>query len=373
MISPMMDAMSHKMECLHCSVCGIDSSRFFRRLLHFLNDNLFVGKFNIGDSFTGSNAVLGFASKKGRLLAFTWYRANLPRLNNRSKNHRQFAIVKVAHRSVASLREAHKCAFLINPNADVRGVFGRFCSNSMVGCVHALLAGLRRASLVGVDWIGPWRPLTLYLTLEQQWRAEVVPHLKGDIGPEVTRVPVKPGELKVWEATQRQRFSHNMMKAQLAFTQVVKDMNGAILKWFDNELFCPLGFIACSFGTRTVTASKEENGVIVSVLVANTFTVANVVVGSTVLDELKSHYPGKNLSDFVPTQLPDLLTNSQATRQGDEFCLAKDIEGFVLVDKDGKDILDGKGNGNRMPIGPALVERFKELANQEHKIACTAL
>jgi hypothetical protein len=61
------------------------------------------------------------------------------------------AIVKLAH-----LREAHTCAFLINPNADVRGVFGRFCSDSMVGCVHALLEGLRRASLVGLDWIAPF-------------------------------------------------------------------------------------------------------------------------------------------------------------------------------------------------------------------------
>ncbi len=104
-ISPIKDAMSHNMECLRCSVCCIDS--FFLRLLHFLNDNLFVGKFNIGDSFTGSNAALGFACKKGRLRTFTRYRANLPRFNNRRKNHRQFAIVKLAHRSVASLLEAH--------------------------------------------------------------------------------------------------------------------------------------------------------------------------------------------------------------------------------------------------------------------------
>jgi hypothetical protein len=197
--------------------------------------------------------------------------------------------------------------------------------------VHALLAGLSRASLVGLDWIGLWRPLTLYPTLEQQWRIQVVPHLKGDIGPEVTRVPVESGEVKVWEATQRQRFSRNMMKAQWAVTQIVKDMNGAILKWFDNELLCPLGFIACAFGTRTVTARKEEYGVIVSVLVASTFAVVNLVVGSRVLDKLKLHGLGKNLSDFVPMQLADLLTNGQAMLQGDKFCLAKDFGAHAYV------------------------------------------
>ena len=72
------------------------------------------------------------------------------------------------------------------------------------------------------------------------------------------------------------------------------------------------------------------------------------MAGSRDLDELKSHYPGKNLSDLVPTQLADRLTNGPAMRQGDKFCLAKYIEGLVLVDKDGKDILGGKGN--RMPI-----------------------
>jgi hypothetical protein len=369
MISPMMNAMSHHMECSRCSVCGVDS--VFRRILRFANDDLFVGKLNIGDSFTGSDAALRFALAKGRLPAFTRYRANLPRFNKRRREHQPFATVKLAHRGVASLREAHKRPFLINPNADVQGIFGRFCSDSMVGCVHALLAGLRRASLMGVDRLGPWRPLTLYPTLEQQWHAEVVPYLIGGMGPEVIHVPVSPEELKAWQVTQRQRFCHNMMKAQWAFTQIVKDMVGAILEWFDNELFCPLGFIACSFRTRTVLARKEANGAIVRVLVANEFAVANLVVGFRVLDELKSHYPGKDLSDFVPTQLADLLTNGQAMRQGDEFCLAKDIEGFVLVDKDRKDILDGKGN--KTPVGPAPVERYQELANQVHPIVCTVL
>ena len=370
MIGPMMEAMSHHMECSRCSVCGIDS--IFRRLLHFLEDDLFVGKFNIGDSFTGSVAASRLAAKRGMSASKGYINCNKFKLFTESrKKHKQFVIVKLAHRGVASLRGAHKRAFLINPNANVRGAFGRFCTDSMVGCVHALLAGLRRASLVGVDRLGPWMPLTLYPTLEQQWHAEVVPYLVGNVGRDVARVPVDQGELKAWEETQRQRFCRNMMKAQWALTQVVNDVRAAILQWFDNELFCPLGFIACSFRTRTVKARKEENGAIVSVLVANKFAVANLVVGSRVLDELKSHYPGKNLPDFVPTQLADLLTNGQAMGQADEFCLAKDIEGFVLVDKDGKDILDGKGN--RVPVGPAPVERFEDLANQVHPIVCTVL
>ncbi len=63
MNSPMMDALSHNLECSRCSVCGIES--FFRRLLHILDGHLFVGKFNSGDSFTGSNAARALATKRG--------------------------------------------------------------------------------------------------------------------------------------------------------------------------------------------------------------------------------------------------------------------------------------------------------------------
>ncbi len=72
-----------------------------------------------------------------------------------------------------------------------------------------------------------------------------------------------------------QRYGHNMMKAQWAFTQIVADMTGAILKWFHRELFCPLGFIACAIQMRTVRARKEEDGTIVDVLIANKFALAN--------------------------------------------------------------------------------------------------
>ena len=50
MIGPMMNAMSHNLESSSTSVCGIDS--FFRKLLHFVKGHLFVGKFNLFDSFT---------------------------------------------------------------------------------------------------------------------------------------------------------------------------------------------------------------------------------------------------------------------------------------------------------------------------------
>jgi hypothetical protein len=203
------------MECSRCSVCGVDS--VFLRILRFANDGLFVGKLNIGDSFTSSDAAFRFALAKGRLPAFTQYRANLPCFNKRRRKDQPFATVKLALRGVASLREAHKRPFLINPNADVQGVFGRFCSDSMLGCVHTLLAGLRRASLIGVDRLGPRRLLTLHPTLEQQWHTEMVPYLQGGMGPEFTHVPVSPKELKAWQVTLRQRFCHNMMKAQWAF------------------------------------------------------------------------------------------------------------------------------------------------------------
>ncbi len=53
--------------------------------------------------------------------------------------------------------------------------------------------------------------------------------------------------------------------------------------------------------------------------------------------------------------------------QAAEFSLGKDIEGFVLVDKDGRDILDK--DGIPMPVGPAPLERSEELATQVHDIA----
>lgn len=103
MIGPMMEAMSHHMECSRCSVCGIDS--IFRRLLHFLEDDLFVGKFNIGDSFTGSVAASRLAAKRGMSASKGYINCNKFKLFTESrKKHKQFVIVKLAHRGVASLR-----------------------------------------------------------------------------------------------------------------------------------------------------------------------------------------------------------------------------------------------------------------------------
>jgi hypothetical protein len=376
MIRPMMDAMSHNLECSRCSVCGIDS--IFRRLLHFLNGHLFVGMFNSGDSFTGSTAARARAAKMG--LPFLEYKTvkdnRIPIFNKRRKTHAPFAVVKLAHRGVASLRQAHKCPFLINPKADVEGVFGRFCSRNMVKCVTTLLAGLRRAAMFGIDRPGPWEELKLYPTLEQKWEKEVAPSLKNDhMGPEVDCVPSDRDALAAWEVTQRQRFVRNMMKAQWAFAQIVADMTGAILKWFDRELFCPLGFIACAIQTRTVRARKETDGTIVNLLIANKFALANLMVAFKMLDELEDHYrinvPSVKLVDYVPQQLAALLTNEEAMLQAGKFCLAENIEGFVLVDKDGKDVKDKKGN--LMPVGPAPVERFPELARLVCTMAFTVL
>jgi hypothetical protein len=40
--------------------------------------------------------------------------------------------------------------------------------------------------------------------------------------------------------------------------------------------------------------------------------------------------------------------------------VAKDIEGFVLVDKDARDILDK--DGEQMQVGPATLEQWEEAA-----------
>ncbi len=41
--------------------------------------------------------------------------------------------------------------FLIDPLADVLGVMGKFCSDSMKGSVTILLKGLCRAALMHID------------------------------------------------------------------------------------------------------------------------------------------------------------------------------------------------------------------------------
>ena len=69
----------------------------------------------------------------------------------------------------------------------------------------------------------------------------------------------------------------------------------------------------------------------------------------------------------MPNQLAKLLRSGQAMLQAAEFSLGKDIEGFVLVDKDGRDILDK--DDIPMQVGPAPLERSEELAALVHDMA----
>jgi len=121
--------------------------------------------------------------------------------------------------------------------------------------------------------------------------------------------------------------------------------------------------------TRIVKARKKDdlNRKIVDVLVANKFAVANLVVAFRMLDELKSHWPDEYLPDYVPSHLGNLMRCGQAMLQAVEFSQGKDIEGFVLVDEDGRDILDK--SRTPMPVGPAPLERSRELAELVHDIA----
>jgi hypothetical protein len=214
MVGPMMEAMSHNLESSSTSVCGINS--FFRKLLCFVKEHMFVGKFNLFDSFTGSDAAAAFAQKHGQLLRFKAYSyvgckgGKMRLLEERRKGLVQGvtppATVRLAHRGVETLRGAHmRNAFLINPLADVRGVMGRFCTDSMAGCVTTLLEGLRRASLMHINKLGKWSEIVLYPTLEQEWLREMAPHFKSKMGPEIDAVPVDAAGLKVWETTQSQR------------------------------------------------------------------------------------------------------------------------------------------------------------------------
>jgi len=125
MVGPMMNAMSHNLESSSTSVCGINS--FFRKLLIFVKERLFVGKFNLFDSFTGSDTAAVFAQRHGQLLMFKAYsyvgckggKMNL--LEKRRKGLVEGGVappakVRLAHRGVETLRGAHmRSAFLINP------------------------------------------------------------------------------------------------------------------------------------------------------------------------------------------------------------------------------------------------------------------
>jgi hypothetical protein len=142
----------------------------------------------------------------------------------------------------------------------------------------------------------------------------MAPHFKSKMGPEVDAVPVDAVGLQVWESTQSQRFQRNMIKAQWAVAQIVRhDMVESIVKWFDHELYCILGFLACSLETRTVKARKKDdpNRKIVDVLVASKFAVPNLVVAFRMLDELKSHWPDECLPDYVPSQLGKLMRSGK--------------------------------------------------------------
>ena len=55
---------------------------------------------------------------------------------------------------------------------------GRFCSDSMAGCVTTLLEGVCRACLIGINKSGKWTEIALYPTLEQKWQTEMAPHFK---------------------------------------------------------------------------------------------------------------------------------------------------------------------------------------------------
>jgi hypothetical protein len=52
------------------------------------------------------------------------------------------------------------------------------------------------------------------------------------------------------------------IKAQWAVAQIVRheshDMVESIVKWLDHELYCILGFLACSLGTHTVKRRKTD-------------------------------------------------------------------------------------------------------------------
>ena len=360
-VQPLLAAFSRDNECACPSVCGLGS--FIRKLLRFLRSELFVGKFNIADSITGSNQAADFRAAhpkqyknqtstfEGTSNLFDARRKRDPKSNSPEK------MVKLAHRDVGSLKGAYRRGFfLINPRADARKFFGPFCSEDMVSCVTELLGTMRRIAEMEGE-------IELYPTLEKLWK-DVMGTRPGH-APESnwSQVVAKGNDCPKEESNkEKARFVRNMHKMQWAFGQLVMDMEAALLKWFDHELFSLMGFVGCTTMRRSVKVLNTATNKIEDVMIAHEDAVACGVIASRMIDELVARYPGEDVPRFLPSQLTDLLSDPVRMKEFREFCLGHAIEGFHLVDAEGNVRKDKRGDA--IVAGPAPAERYPIYAFQ---------
>ena len=358
-VKPVLAAFSRDNECACASVCGLGS--IIRKLLRFLRSELFVGKFNIADSITGSNqAVNPLILYKNRYSTFNGTSALFDaRRKNDPKKNRPEQIVTLAHRSVSSLTAAYRRGFfLINPRANVRKCFGPFSSEDMDSCVPDLLGTMRR--IAGMEG-----EIELYPTLEEQWIHDMSTRPGYAPGSNWAEVVAKGKSRPLAgsvEAEAKARFFRNMHKMQWAWGQLVMDLEAALLKWYDHELFSLMGFVGCTTMRRSVKALDTATDTIVDVMIAHEDAVACGVIASRMIDELVARYPGEDFPRFLPSQLTDLLSSSTLMEEFRQFCLGHDIEGFHLVDAEGRVLKDK--NDTTVVAGPAPAERYPKYAFQ---------
>jgi hypothetical protein len=382
-VRPMLLAYSAHLECPASAVCGVSS--YFRRFLHLVTDEMFVGLFNSADG----NPTVPYRNTQalGRSKPFTGTSRKFDDQTRKKKSDDapSHSIVKLAHRGWASLRGSHKTMFLINPKAKVQKVLGPFATPDMVGGVRALLCDLRRTSEMEGN-------LELFPTLENRWKElETVrtaaahgSNWRAVVAAGKDKPVVRPGasdddRLKTAKAVAGARYAHNMHKAQWAVREIMHDVVRATEKWFDHELYSLFGFLACMLQTRWVSVRKVATGETMRILVAQEDSIANGQVGSRVLDELGEQFRNQGedqFLDYYPPQLTDLLNDKEAMRQFPEFLRGDAMHGFVLLDAEGQVVYEDtrKKDENGKPItipvvpGPAPLWRFPALAKRLLKL-----
>ena len=368
-VRPILLAYSTHLECPAAAVCGVSS--YFRRFLHFVTDEMFVGLFNSADG----NSTYRNAQALGRsdLYRGTSHKfdAETRKLKSDARPH---GIVKLAHRGWASLRGTHKTLFLIKPSANVQGVLGEFTTPEMVGCVRALLCDLRRTAEMAGN-------LQFLPTLENRWKGRETSRTGPSVGSNWSAViaagkdkPVVDSGASVAErrktasAVAGAQYAHNMHKAQWAVREIMQDVVKATEKWFDNELYSLFGFLACMIRTRWVKVREKATGKTKHILTAHEDSRANGQVASRILDEMGEQFHNQGdhqFLDYYPPQLTDLLKDEVAMREFAEFLSGDAMPGFddcYLLDAEGNVALedaremDENGQPKKIPVVPRPVK-----------------
>ena len=378
-VRPMLRAYSTHLECSAVSVCGVSS--YFRRVLHFFTDELFVGMFNSADKDPKVPYLTAQAPGRSKQFTGTSQKFNNKTRKDRSKDPE--STVRLAHRGWASLGGSHKILFLVNPRADVKKVFGEFATDEMIAGVRAMLSDFRRiAEMDG--------RLELLPTLEKRWMDRETARKVREAARKVREAGKNTAAVTSGASGDERRartanaiagaqYAHNMHKAQWAFREILKDVVRATIKWFDHELYSLFGVLACMIQTRWVHVVEVATGKKMQILIAHEDAIPNGQVGSRIFDELEAQFQAQGQAEFLeyyPPQLTDMLKDGAAMLQFTAFLRRDAMTGFHLLDKNGDVVLvdtrkkDENGENITEPVvpGPAPLWRFPDLVRRVLKL-----